>query len=132
MAVNKQATQALVLLAHGSQDARWKLPFESLLLRIKALYPHAHVALAYMEMTTPTLQNTLDGLPIQVTHVSILPLFMASGGHLRHDVPLLVKTAEAKCSQRTLTLHPPIGEHPALVDAMVAIAGQLLDLPQCP
>jgi sirohydrochlorin cobaltochelatase len=123
------AQSALVLLAHGSRDDRWKAPFEALLLRIQALHPQSVVTLAYMEMTTPTLQDAMEALPDTVTSVAILPLFMASGGHLRHDVPNLVQQAQAKWPQRSIILQAPIGEHPLLVDAMVAIAGQLLTTP---
>jgi sirohydrochlorin cobaltochelatase len=110
-------SRMLVLLAHGSNDARWKQPFETLLARLTDM----PVRLAYMEMTTPRLGEVLADIVAtmpQVTQIDVLPLFMASGGHLRHDVPQQLADMQAHYPGLTLTMLPPVGEHPLVMAAM--------------
>jgi sirohydrochlorin cobaltochelatase len=106
----------LILLAHGSRDPDWRAPFEALTHGLAPLPVH----LAYMEMATPTLATVVDAVIAGggVTHINILPLFMAQGGHLKHDVPDQVTAMQQQYPQVTFTLLPPVGQHPAVVEAM--------------
>ena len=48
----------------------------------------------------------------------VLPLFMASGGHLRHDVPLLLNQIRHSHPHILVHMLPPIGEHPQVQAAI--------------
>ncbi|MBY0405359.1 MAG: CbiX/SirB N-terminal domain-containing protein [Cyanobacteria bacterium] len=119
----------LILLAHGSRDPRWKLPFESLLAMVKGREStpkgYDSIALAYMEMATPTvLEVAEEAVSKGVHHFTIFPLFMAAGGHVAKDIPHL---AEALRDQYQNILGfqvdvlSPIGEHPQMIEAMCQI-----------
>ncbi|MEM0951026.1 MAG: CbiX/SirB N-terminal domain-containing protein [Cyanobacteria bacterium P01_H01_bin.74] len=126
----------LILLAHGSRDERWKAPFEKLLAQLQQKFTQTDIYLAYMEMTTPTLNDAIqqaiqyalkstETQPGTATMpIDILPLFMASGGHLRHDVPNLVAAAGKENPQVALTVLPPIGEHPQVALAIENIIAE--------
>lgn len=54
--------QAMVLFGHGARDARWREPFDRLHARLTAALPHCAVRLAFLELMTPSLPDTLAAL----------------------------------------------------------------------
>jgi sirohydrochlorin cobaltochelatase len=115
--------QAIVLFAHGARDPRWAEPFEAVAERIRAAVPGLPVVLAYLELMSPTLDEAVDGAVASgATTIDIVPLFLGTGGHLRHDLPPLVDALRAAHSDVTIRLHAAIGEHAAVSEAMARAA----------
>ncbi|SBT18798.1 sirohydrochlorin cobaltochelatase [Marinomonas gallaica] len=116
----------IILLAHGSSDPRWKIPFEQLLARVTGVVSEDKVTLAYMELCKPSIEDVLAILPPETANIAVFPLFFAQGRHLRVDVPKQLE--ELNTEQRTLTLLNPIGDDPEVVSAMEkAITSKLTD-----
>ncbi|PMR74270.1 sirohydrochlorin chelatase [Billgrantia endophytica] len=117
-------TYSLILLAHGSSDAEWRAPFERLHGAL-ANRMQTSLRLAYMELSEPSLESTVAELAAEgIERAEILPLFFAAGRHLRKDVPSQVETLKATHSGIALTLLPPVGEHPAFVEALAAVIAE--------
>lgn len=106
----------IILLAHGSSDPNWRVPFEGLLARVTGEVGKDKVSLAYMELCAPSVEDILHELPADKVNVAVYPLFFAQGRHLRIDVPQqLEQLADGK---RSLTLLAPIGDDEEVVAAM--------------
>lgn len=106
----------VVLLAHGSRDPLWAKTFEEFTETARA--KHDNTTLAYMELCKPTLEQAIDnGVKEGYRHISILPLFLAKGKHLRHDVPKLLKKYALKHSIE-IKLLAPLGEQAELATAV--------------
>src|SRR4051794_20471866 len=115
--------RALVLFAHGARDPRWAEPFEAVAARVRAAAPHLPVALAFLELMPPTLEAAVAGLVAKgSTSIDVVPLFLGTGGHLRRDLPQLVDALRSSHPQVALRLHPAIGEHAAVMEAMARAA----------
>jgi len=115
--------QALVLFAHGARDARWAEPFEAVAARIRAAAPGLPVALAYLELMTPRLDEVVARLVANgATRVDVVPLFLGTGGHFRQDLPPLVDSLRAAHPGVAIQLHAAIGEHAAVSEAMARAA----------
>ncbi|MCE8021952.1 CbiX/SirB N-terminal domain-containing protein [Halomonas sp. MCCC 1A11036] len=115
---------SLILLAHGSSDPAWRAPFERL-HEILATRMQVSLRLAYMELSEPSLESTVADLASAgVQRAEILPLFFAAGRHLRKDVPAQVGALAATHTGIELTLLPPVGEHPAFIDALAAVIAE--------
>jgi sirohydrochlorin cobaltochelatase len=111
-----------LLVAHGSRDERWKQPFQALIQRIKTASPDAQVDLCYMEMTTPTADDVLANVDVsQLTHFQILPLFMAAGAHVAHEIEEMKLSIAQRFAHLSVEVLPPIGEHPLVQDAFETI-----------
>ncbi|MBM6550031.1 sirohydrochlorin chelatase [Marinomonas ostreistagni] len=106
----------IILLAHGSSDERWKIPFEQLLTRVTGEVSADKVSLAYMELCQPTVEEVLSTLSQDKANIAVFPLFFAQGRHLRKDVP--EQLAHLNNEHRSLTLLDPIGHDPEVVAAM--------------
>jgi sirohydrochlorin cobaltochelatase len=107
--------KGLILFAHGSRDPRWARPFR----RIASLLSGKHaVRVAYLERMRPTLAEALLGFEGKgIREVRIVPLFLGAGGHVRKDLPKLVKAAKTSIKVK---IDPPIGEQDAVVQAIAA------------
>ena len=110
---------ALILFAHGARDPRWAAPFVAVAEAIAAARPALRVPLAYLECMTPDLLHAgseLAGAGCSAIHV--VPMFLGAGGHVRQDLPALVRTLRDAHPQVAFTLQPPIGELDAITQAM--------------
>ncbi len=117
---------ALVLFAHGARDLEWAAPFRKLRERIAARRPDATVELAFLEFMEPALEPTVNRLAAGgVGQITVVPLFMAQGGHLKHDLPLLLDRVRAAHPGIALTLAPPVGDVEPILDAIVDWASAL-------
>jgi sirohydrochlorin cobaltochelatase len=119
----------LILFAHGSRDPRWRQPFEGFHAKLlaeqgaSAAQPPFSVHLAYMEMTSPTLGEVVDAIVAEGgSKLVVLPMFMAAGAHLAHDLPRLLEEVAARHPGVEIQALPPLGEHPAVVEAMLRVA----------
>lgn len=114
-------SHALILLAHGSRDPRWRAPFDELAAALAARLERP-LRLAYMELCEPSLESVAAELDAAgQRRAEILPLFFAAGRHLREDVPGQIDALRARHPALTLELLAPVGEHPAFVDALAGI-----------
>lgn len=117
-------TYSLILLAHGSSDPHWRAPFEQLHHAL-AQRMQTPLRLAYMELSEPSLASSVAELAQQgTTRAEVLPLFFAAGRHLRKDVPAQIEALRAAHPGLDLTLLPPVGEHPAFVEALAAVIAE--------
>ena len=115
--------RGVILFGHGARDAAWGGPMRRVAERIALDAPRARVSLAFMEFMTPTLHDAVDQLvDAGVREIVVVPVFLAPGGHLKNDVPLLVNSAAARHAGVKLTLVEAAGESPQVVDAIADYA----------
>ena len=118
---SSEITTGAILLAHGSNDGRWKKPFQQLTKKVQDQKSNVIVELAYMEFTEPTITMAMNKIVEQSTRVKrvyLIPLFLAAGGHLLHDVPRLVKQLTQAYPDIQFIQSGPIGEE-AIVQAAI-------------
>ena len=112
-------SKAVILFAHGARDPEWARPFERLRTALLALSPGLAVELAYLEIMQPDLKAAVDNLAARgASAISIVPVFMAQGGHLKRDLPLQIIQVREHHPTIAFSLQPAIGEAQAMIDAM--------------
>ncbi|WP_158775047.1 sirohydrochlorin chelatase [Cobetia sp. L2A1] len=118
------SSDALILLAHGSRDPRWREPFEALETALATRLKRP-TRLAYMELCDPLLTDTINTLVAEnASRIDILPLFFAAGRHLREDVPAMLEVSQHDHPDCPIALLDPVGAHPAFVEALIQIVEQ--------
>ena len=116
----KPLSAGIVLFAHGSRDAGWARPFEQLAATL-ARTTRQPVALAYLELMRPALGEAVSALVAKgATSIRVVPVFLGQGAHVKQDLPRLVERARKAHPKVAITLEPPIGEQPAVLDAIAA------------
>jgi sirohydrochlorin cobaltochelatase len=108
-----------VLFAHGSRDPQWAQPLRSVQERIRRQRPTLAVELAYLEFMTPSLPDAIEALvSAGKRRITIAPLFIAQGAHVRDDLAQLVAAARARHADVKMKLLPAIGEVEAVIETM--------------
>ena len=116
-------SQGIILFAHGSRDALWRLPIEAVAQRIQTVSPQTDVACAYLELTAPDLPTTAAMMIARgIQHIVIVPMFLGVGRHAREDLPVLVQQLQRDHPDVQFELRRAIGEEPQLTQAMANIA----------
>jgi sirohydrochlorin cobaltochelatase len=118
--------QGIILLAHGAKDPLWSRPFEAVRDVMVAADPTRPVVLSYLESMAPSLAEGAQQLVRKsCVAVEVVPLFLGQGGHVRKDIPAIMQSLIAAHPQVRWRLHPPVGEHPAMVEAMARVSMDL-------
>ena len=101
----------LVVLAHGTNDPAGRATWGALLTGVRSRLPEVTVRLAWAGVARPQLADLLPKLPDGP--VVVVPAFLASGFHVRRDVPDQL----AALGRDDVTVTEPLGPDPLLVDA---------------
>ncbi|WP_211239470.1 sirohydrochlorin chelatase [Jiangella gansuensis] len=100
----------LVAVAHGTRAPAGPVVLEELLGLVRDRLPGVDVRVAYVDVIGPTLEEVLTDLGGRAI---VVPMFLASGYHVRVDVPAAV-TATGSVA----TVTPALGPDPAIVAAV--------------
>ncbi|GGK58213.1 sirohydrochlorin chelatase [Ornithinimicrobium pekingense] len=100
-------TRALVVAAHGTASAEGRRAVEECAAAAAADLRTEH-AVGYVDVCGPTLEEVLA----RSTAPVVVPLFLASGYHVRHDVPGAVAVAP------DATVTPALGDAAEVVTAL--------------
>ena len=118
--------RGLLLFAHGARDPGWALPFEDVADRIRRAAPGVPVELCYLEFMQPGLAEGGHRLAaLGCERVDVVPLFLGAGGHVRKDLPALVRDLEDAYPLVQWRLHPAVGELEPVIAAMADAAAEL-------
>ncbi|CAH0355007.1 sirohydrochlorin chelatase [Aquabacterium sp. CECT 9606] len=122
-------SRGILLFAHGARDPNWARPFEAAADRLRervAGSAHAEVRLAFLEFMVPNLHEAGASLAhAGCQQVTVVPLFLGAGGHVRKDLPLLMTELAEKHPQVQWTLSRAVGETDLLIQALADSAWSL-------
>ena len=116
---SRASCAAIVLFAHGARDPEWAQPFRKIARAIKARQPATAVELAFLEIMEPPLADAIAKL-VKAGHkrITVAPLFMAQGGHLKRDLPKILDSIRGDHPGTEITLLPAIGDVDAILEAI--------------
>ena len=117
------AKNGIVLFGHGARAPEWAAPMERARDRLRAQAVVDAVELAFLEFMTPTLPEALDALAQRgIIRVEVIPMFLAQGGHVKRDLPVLLDEARTRHPQLDIRLAPAVGEVDSVIAAMADYA----------
>lgn len=121
----REMEMGAILLGHGSTDPAWSKPFETLLARFRENTPGMPCELAFMEGIGPALGEAIASVLKQkpeLKKIHVIPVLLASGGHIKNDLPRLVTEAARHFPTISLTHSAPLGETEIVQDSLVVAA----------
>lgn len=113
------ARPTLVAVAHGTRAADGPLVIAQLLNGVRSLLPEVAVEVAYVDVLQPDLETALTRLD---TPVVVVPLFLATGYHVKVDVPKAVAR-----SSGAVRVAAALGPDPAVIAAVASRHTAALD-----
>jgi len=111
------SSTAVILFAHGARDPEWARPIENIRDRLRS--GGTRVELAFLEFMPPSLDEAAAALAAEgVGTVTIVPLFLAQGGHLKRDLPAMAAKIRERHVNTVFRVTPALGEAPEIVAAI--------------
>jgi len=111
--------RGIVLFAHGARDPEWARPFERIRDRVRASRPECPIELAYLDLMSPTLEEAVAALAEEgASSMTVFPLFMAQGGHLKDDLPRMVEAIRRSRPHIPISMETSIGDVPEILEAI--------------
>jgi len=102
-----------ILLGHGSRNPDWASTLEQGLASIQGKLA-TDTYLAHMELAEPSLETIIhQRIAAGVESFSIIPLFFASGKHLKVDIPQQIQALQAQYPACKIDLQEALGDNPA-------------------
>ncbi|HEX6735378.1 MAG TPA: CbiX/SirB N-terminal domain-containing protein [Azonexus sp.] len=118
-------TTAMILFGHGARDPAWAEPLRRVQTAIRQQAPGLPVELAFLEFLSPTLADCAAGLIASgAGRIVVLPMFIAQGGHLKRDLPLMLAQLRTDYPDIEFSLADAIGESETVIRAMAGAAVQ--------
>jgi len=110
-------SSAVILFAHGAREPEWARPFE--LVRDRLRSEGTRVELAFLEMMSPSLDEAAAQLAGEgFGTVTIVPLFLAQGAHLKRDLPAMVAKLRKHHAKTEFRVTSALGDDPEVVAAI--------------
>jgi len=125
MTSDNNATEAVLLVAHGSRVPESNAEIETLAGRLAAhAGAGATVSHAFLELARPSIAEAIDALAGDgARRIVVIPYFLSAGRHVVDDIPAIVADARRRHPQVELVMTTHFGardEVPALLAAMAA------------
>ena len=110
---------SIILFAHGARDPEWAAPFRRIAARLRQARPNLPVQLAFLELMQPALADAVAGMAAEgITRITLVPLFLAQGGHLKEDLPRLLEDIRHSHPGITIDVTQAIGDSEVLSSAI--------------
>ena len=70
-------------------------------------------------VSAPTIESAVAGLAAEdIAHITVVPLFLAQGGHLKQDLPRLLDDIRRQYPSLRIDVTPAIGDSQDLTNAI--------------
>jgi len=120
-----QRPEAIVLFAHGARDARWAQSLHALAGALRAHAGQARVAVAFLELQSPTLPEALEAAAEQgAGRIHIVPVFWAGAGHIENDLPPILTPFNGRYPDIIVRVLPVLSELPGLLDFVARVVAR--------
>ena len=113
--------RGIVLFAHGARDPEWARPFEAIRDVVRNQRPENPIVVAYLESMQPDLEAAVGELVEEgASSIMVFPLFMAQGGHLKHDLPRILESLRRAYPNVPIALEAALGDVPEITHAIAS------------
>lgn len=119
--MNKNIT---IVVGHGSRIEKSNSDFEALVQKFSPRFPNTEFKVGYVELAQPKFKDVLFGSVKSANDVTILPLFLLTAGHIKHDVIDNVNEAREQNPDVNIKVASALGVHFNMADLVSARIGE--------
>lgn len=107
---------AVLLIGHGTRSATGVAEFHSLAEQLRAALPSRTCLSGFLELVEPSVPKALETL-CQQGHqqITALPALLMAAGHIKNDLPALLKAFQAEHPGVEIRIGADLGVHPNLL-----------------
>jgi len=123
--VRTLSNNALIIVAHGSRKESSNTEVMLLGEKVKTLVKgqYSFVRTAFLELAEPSIEESIiASVKEGVTHVVILPYFLASGHHVTRDIPAVVEKMQVMYPEVKIELKEHLGSATGMASLLGSMA----------
>jgi len=109
-----------IVVGHGSRVAKSNDDFEALVQRFSQKFPNNEFKVGYVELAPPKFKEVLFESVKYADEVTVLPLFLLTAGHIKHDIMDYVKEAREQYPKVNINLASALGVHSNMAELVKA------------
>jgi len=110
--VNKKI---ILAVGHGSRIAESNKYFETFVEHFHQRIPEQKICIGYVELAEPKLKDALEKAASKANEIIVLPLFLLTAGHIKHDVLDTVSEVHQNFPSVKFTVASALGLHTNMV-----------------
>lgn len=117
--------KGILIVGHGSKSSDAVREFEQMVAYTSRQTGDFVVKGAHMELAEPNVPDTVESLVAAgVTDIRVLPYFLYTGNHIKHDIPGILAEEKRKHPHVTFRFGKALGFEPRIADILLAKAGE--------
>lgn len=101
----------VLVVGHGSRVQRSNADFENFIREFQKRIPERDVKISYVELAQPNFKNALEQASSESEKITVLPLFLLTAGHIKHDIINAVESARQKFPEVKFRVASALGVH---------------------
>ncbi len=105
-----------IIVGHGSRVEKSNNEFERFVKNFGSRLPEREFRVGYLELAKPDFKTALENALLSADEVTVLPLFLLTAGHIKHDITNIVNDARYRFADKKIILAPALGVHPHMVN----------------
>lgn len=107
---------AVLLIGHGTRLADGVAEFHTLADQLRQALPDRNCLAGFLELVEPDLPTALEHLRQQGhRHIVALPALLMAAGHIKNDIPVILRNFETEHPEVRITFGADLGIHPQLL-----------------
>jgi sirohydrochlorin ferrochelatase len=123
--------KGVLVISHGSRSSQTKSELEHLVGQLRRSSSIPIITYAFLEIESPSIPEGIASCYQAGARSLLIVLnFLNSGRHVDEDIPRIVCDSQAGYPDMKITLSPPVGQHPGMIDLFLDLMGELKDRPQ--
>ncbi len=105
----------ILVVGHGSRMAESNKHFENFVKHFHQRIPNEEIVVGYVELAQPQLKEALEGAAKKAAGIIVLPLFLLTAGHIKHDICEAIKDTKNNFPNVKFTLATALGLHEKMI-----------------
>ena len=111
-----QSLPAVLLIGHGTRLAAGVAEFRALADQLQQALPDRTCLAGFLELVEPDVPKALEQLRRQgFDRVTALPALLLAAGHVKNDIPAILRAFQAEHPEMSITFGADLGIHPNLL-----------------
>ena len=111
--------KTVLIIGHGSREMSALMEFKRLVGQYRRRNPKWNISLAFLELAEPSIPLALGSLADLSNEIFILPLFLFAAGHMKRDIPNILKEFKKKYPNIRVKLAKELGPDPMMAELLM-------------
>lgn len=115
--------KTVLIIGHGSRESSALNEFKRMVRQYGRRRPKWWIAYAFLEMAEPSIPQALGSLAKRTNEILILPLFLFAAGHMKRDIPRILKEFKMSHPKVRVKLAKELGPEPLMAELLMKRVG---------